>query len=118
MKLLVCIVTLRSNLVLGNSLSWYIERQLHCFVPVETCVVLGGDSHSECSEESVSTSGCSSMIPHPDKHEYRGDVLSLTKPALDNLSKDLQDSLLSETRSKKDWRLSSSDAKGIIVLVR
>lgn len=62
-----------------------------------------GDNHSECSEESVSTSGCSSMIPHPDKRKYQQDVLHLGKPALQKLSEDLQSAIPVANTDQKPW---------------
>ena len=59
------------------SLSW------HGLLPHWMLVaVLGGDDQSEHSEYSVSTSGCSSLMPHPDRGEYQRDVLQLNDSKL------------------------------------
>ena len=53
---------------------------------MDLCAV--GDDHSEQSEVSVSTSGCSSMVPHPDHRDYQQDVLQLNDVGLSRLATD------------------------------
>ncbi|XP_046583033.1 LOW QUALITY PROTEIN: nuclear pore complex protein Nup153-like [Haliotis rubra] len=48
------------------------------------------DTMSERSDVSRSTSGCSSMIPHPDKQAYQREILQLNDSALDMLKTDFQ----------------------------
>ncbi len=55
-----------------------------------SCLVAGGDDQSEHSEYSVSTSGCSSMVQHPDRREYQREILQLNDSKLQMLHRDLQ----------------------------
>ena len=36
-----------------------------------------GDDQSDASDYSVATSACSSLIPHPDRKDYQGEVLQM-----------------------------------------
>uniref|UniRef100_T1J2Y7 Nuclear pore complex protein Nup153 n=1 Tax=Strigamia maritima TaxID=126957 RepID=T1J2Y7_STRMM len=56
------------------------------------------DNRSECSDASVSTSGCSSMIPHPDRREYQREILQLNDSSLRQLSEKLTRSCLPTSR--------------------
>ena len=70
-----------------------------------TVVILGSDDQSEMSEFSVSTSGCSSIMPNPDRRDYQQEILLMNDSRLQQLG---QDKLNSPPHDRKDATSDSS----------